>query len=108
MMGDVLLQGNSPTVALPSLQMFLCEGSVVRSHSSLPLRGLEGVPGLPGPPQDEAGLTRSLQRSLCRAGWAQRLHPKRVPVSTAAGGLSLQWVITLGPHRKPRITVPSP
>ena len=28
---------------------------------AIPLRGLEGVPGLPGPPQDEAGLTRKFE-----------------------------------------------
>ena len=30
---------------------------------SVPLRGLEGVPGLPGAPQDEAGLTRKFETS---------------------------------------------
>ena len=28
-----------------------------------PLRGLEGVPGLPGAPQEEAGLTRKFETS---------------------------------------------
>ena len=28
---------------------------------AIPLRGLEGVPGLPGAPQDEAGLTRKFE-----------------------------------------------
>ena len=28
-----------------------------------PLRGLERVPGLPGAPQDEAGLTRKVETS---------------------------------------------
>ena len=30
---------------------------------SIPLRGLEGVPGLPGASKDEAGLTRKLETS---------------------------------------------
>ena len=30
---------------------------------SIPLRGLEGAPDLPGAPQDEAGLTRKFENS---------------------------------------------
>ena len=32
-----------------------------RKAELLPLRGLEGVPGLHGAPQDEAGLTRKFE-----------------------------------------------
>ena len=31
--------------------------------AAIPLRGLEGVPGLAGAPQDEAGLTRKFETS---------------------------------------------
>ena len=35
------------------------------------MRGLEGVPGLPGAPQDEAGLTRKFEtQSQGRVEWA--------------------------------------
>ena len=31
---------------------------LIATGEAIPLRGLEGVPSLPGAPQDEAGLTR--------------------------------------------------
>ena len=39
------------------------EANMIATGDAIPLRGLEGVPGLPGPPQDEAGLTRKFETS---------------------------------------------
>ena len=36
---------------------------MIVTGEAIPLCGLEGVPGLPGAPQDEAGLTRTLEMS---------------------------------------------
>ena len=40
-----------------------CRGLLIATGEAIPLRGLEGVPGLPGAPQDEAGLTRKFETS---------------------------------------------
>ena len=37
--------------------------SLIATGEAIPLRGLEGVPSLPGAPQDEAGLTRKFETS---------------------------------------------
>ena len=42
----------------------------VTTGESIPLRGSVGVPGLPGAPQDEAGLTRKFEMSHVGAGQA--------------------------------------
>ena len=42
-------------------------GNGPRSHA-IPLRGLEGVPGLPGALQDEAGITRKFETSHVGSG----------------------------------------
>ena len=36
---------------------------LIATGEAIPLRGLEGVPGRPGAPQDEAGLRRKLETS---------------------------------------------
>ena len=36
---------------------------LIATGEAIPLRGLDGVPGLPGAPQDEAGLPRKFEKS---------------------------------------------
>ena len=35
---------------------------LIATGEAIPLLGLEGVPGLPGAPQDEAGLMRKFEK----------------------------------------------
>ena len=44
-----------PSPILPAKEG-LFEGLLIATGEAIPLRGLEGVPGLPDTPQDEAGL----------------------------------------------------
>ena len=37
--------------------------NLIATGEAIPLRGLGGFPGLPGAPQDEAGLTRKFETS---------------------------------------------
>ena len=37
---------------------------MIATGEAIPLRGLEGDPGLPGAPQDEAGLTRKFDDAI--------------------------------------------
>ena len=47
----------------PGVSLSRLEGVMVRQGAELPLRSPEGVPGPPGAPQDEAGLTRKFETS---------------------------------------------
>ena len=40
-----------------------CANAAIGEMETIPLRGPEGVPSLPGAPQDEAGLTRKFETS---------------------------------------------
>ena len=57
-------RGRSGGLVFPALSEFstvYCP-LLIATEEAIPLRGLEGVPCLPGAPQDEAGLTRKFER----------------------------------------------
>ena len=62
---------------------------LIATGEAIPLRGLDGVPGLPGAPQDEAGLTRKFDplRQTQRSPEGPR-HLHRIPRLSEALGPS--------------------
>ena len=70
-------------------------------HSpKIPLRGLEGVPRLPGAPQDEAGLTRKFVQRMS----ALRLAGK----PRGSSGVGLPAALAPGAGTEPPLRVPCP
>ena len=48
-------------VAVPWSREWMTSPLLIATRESIPLRGLEGVPGLPGAPKDEAFLRRKFE-----------------------------------------------
>ena len=67
---------------------------LITTGESIPLLSLEGVPGLPGAPQDEAGLTRKFAPLFSPACWEpgfQAWAQSTCPELPAQGLVPLRW-----------------
>ena len=84
--------GNSLVVQWLGLHAFTAKGAgspsplLIATGEAIPLRGLEGVPGLPGTRQDEAGITRKFAPSM---GFSRQEYWSGVPLQGSLVGCCL-------------------